>query len=56
MALNTQLQTYQILTNNDQMLIVCLSYFVTTVIKDEKFYSLTAWIRRHILRIKLWEL
>ena len=29
--LNSQLHTYQILTNNDQMLILCLSYFVTNV-------------------------
>ena len=31
MALNSQLQTYQILTNNNQMHIFCLSYFITTV-------------------------
>ena len=29
--LTSQLQTYQILTNDDQMFILCLSYFVTTV-------------------------
>ena len=33
LTLNSQLQTYQILTNNDQMLILCLSYFITTVQK-----------------------
>ena len=31
LALNSQLQTYQILTNDDQMLILCLPYFITTV-------------------------
>jgi hypothetical protein len=31
LALNSQLQTYQIVTNDDQMLILCLSYFITTV-------------------------
>ena len=31
LALNLQLQTYQILTNDDQMLILCLSYFIATV-------------------------
>ena len=31
MALNSQLQTYQILTNDVQMLILWLSYFFTTV-------------------------
>ena len=30
LALNSQLETYQILRNDDQMLIFCLSYFVTT--------------------------
>ena len=31
LALNSQLKTYQILINDDQMLILCLSYFITTV-------------------------
>ena len=31
LALNSWLQTYQILTSDDQMLILRLSYFVTTV-------------------------
>ena len=31
LILNSQLQTHQILTNDDQMLILCLSYFITTV-------------------------
>ena len=31
LALNLQLQTIQILTNDVQMLILCLSYFITTV-------------------------
>ena len=31
LALDSQLQTYQILTNDDQMLILSLSYFNTTV-------------------------
>ena len=30
-CLDSQLQTYQILTNNDQMVILCLSCFITTV-------------------------
>ena len=30
-ALNSQLQTYQILTNDDQMLNLYLSYFIATV-------------------------
>ena len=30
-ALNSQLQPYQMLTNDDQMLILCLYYFITTV-------------------------
>ena len=33
LALDSSLQTYQILTNDDEMLILCLSYFSTTVIK-----------------------
>ena len=33
MTLNSRLQTYQILTNDDQMLILCLSYFINTVIR-----------------------
>jgi hypothetical protein len=32
LVLNSKLQTYQILTNDDQMLNMCLSYFITTVI------------------------
>ena len=31
LALNSQLKTVQILTNNVQMLMFCLSYFITTV-------------------------
>ena len=31
LTLNSQLQTYQILTTDDQMTILCLSYFITTV-------------------------
>ena len=31
MTLNLWLQNYQILINDDQMLILCLSYFITTV-------------------------
>ena len=31
LALNTQLQTIQIVANDVQMLILCLSYFITTV-------------------------
>ena len=32
MALNSQLLTVQILTNNVQVLILCLSYLITTVL------------------------
>ena len=32
MALDSRLETYQILTNDDQMLILCLSYFITKII------------------------
>ena len=31
MALDSQQQSYQILTNDDEMLILCLSHFITTV-------------------------
>jgi hypothetical protein len=31
LALNSQLPTVQILTNDVQLLILCLSYFITTV-------------------------
>ena len=34
LALNSQLQTYKILKNDDRMLILCLSYFITTVFKN----------------------
>ena len=33
-ALNLQLQIIQIMTNNVQMLILCLSYIITTVNKQ----------------------
>ena len=39
MTLNSQLQTYQILTNDDQLLILCLSYFITTVARFFLFIS-----------------
>ena len=32
MTLNSQLLTVQILANDEQMLIFCLSYFITTVL------------------------
>ena len=32
-ALNSQLLTVQILTNDVQVLILCLSYFITTVLE-----------------------
>ena len=35
LALNSQLLTFQILTNDVQMLILCLSYFITTVTQSE---------------------
>ena len=35
LALDLQLQTYQILTIDDQMLILSLSYFITTVFKHQ---------------------
>ena len=31
MTLNSRLQTYQILTNDDQVFILCRSYFITSV-------------------------
>ena len=34
LALNSQLLTVQILTNDVQVLILCLSYFITTVQKE----------------------
>ena len=30
--LNSRLQTYQILTNGDQMILLSLSYFITTLV------------------------
>ena len=41
LALNSRLQTYHILTNNEQMLILCLSYFIATVIIYRKSLLLT---------------
>ena len=48
-ALNSQLQPYQILTNDDQMLILCLSYFITTVwclliLSTNPFYLCTYYL------------
>ena len=36
LVLKSQLQTYQILTNDDQIFILCLSYFITTVMAISK--------------------
>ena len=33
-TLNSLPQTYQILKNDDQLLILCLSYFITTVARN----------------------
>ena len=37
LALNSQLPTVQILTNDVQVLILCLSYFITTVAIGAKY-------------------
>jgi hypothetical protein len=37
LALNSQLLTVQILANDVQVLILCLSYFITTVLNLPKF-------------------
>ena len=48
MALNSQLLTVQILTNDGQVFILCLSYFITTVT------PLLPWhFSLHLLRIVL---
>ena len=39
MALDLQLLTVQILTNNFQVLILCLSYFITTLHTSLKMFS-----------------
>ena len=39
LALDLQLQTYQILTIDDQMLSFCLSYIITTVIEAMSLLS-----------------
>ena len=39
MALDLQLLTVQILTNNFQVLILCLSYFITSVHTSLKMFS-----------------
>ena len=44
MALNSQLQTYQILTNYDQMLILGLSYFITTVLCAVNLIMNECWL------------
>ena len=36
LALNSQLLTVQILTNNVQVLILCLSYSITTVLSRQR--------------------
>ena len=38
LALNSQLLTVQILTNDVQVLILCLSYFITTVKAELRHY------------------
>ena len=38
-TLNSQLKTYQILSNRDQMLILRLSYFITTVSLSDSDHS-----------------
>ena len=41
LALDLHLQTYQILTNDKQMLILCLSYIITTVFRYLPLYCTT---------------
>ena len=43
MALNSWLQTYQILTNNDQMFILYLSYSFITTVKSFSKYQIFFW-------------
>ena len=38
-ALNSQLQPYQILTNDDQVLILCLSYSITAEHSLKNFFG-----------------
>ena len=40
LALNSYLLTVQILTNDVQVLILCLSYFITTVMKNNPRFRL----------------
>ena len=49
LALNSQLQTYQILTNDVQVVILCLSYFITSVNSNPgKSMSFSPKVRRII--------
>ena len=41
-----QLQTIQILTNNVQMLILCLSYIITTVLREKNIVYLFLLLRK----------
>ena len=47
-VLNSPLQTYQILTNDDQILTLCLYYFITTVLPIGKIETLLESKNRQI--------
>ena len=55
LALNSQLLTVQILTNDVEMLILCLSYFVTTVqIEVTILFCVCYEISNQFEKKKLW--
>ena len=49
LALNSQLQTYQILKNDDQIVILRLSYFITTVFQT--FFETFWWYQIYVLNL-----
>ena len=54
LTLNSQLQTYQILTNNDQMLILGLSYFITSVPGSYDYFLHAVVGHRHNFHFYAW--
>ena len=55
LTLNSWLQTYQILTNDDEMFILCLSYLITTVLERflQKLLFLEGYLK--VRKLKGWK-
>ena len=53
LALDLQLLTLQILTNDVQALILCLSYFIHYVLRAWKTFNVASWMQTPIFETQM---